>query len=194
MCYYTKVIITEDELESHYGYEFVDRTDYQMGEQINGFSHPQMPILLHQSLDVFEWGLIPSWAKDKSIQKSTLNARIETIKEKASYRNNVTNRCLLLVNGFYEWKLLDNGKKEKYLIQLKNEEVFGLACIYSIWKQIKTFSIVTKQANRLMSEIHNTKKRMPVVVIPELNQDWLTNAKIEDYATMNVELEANLVS
>lgn len=191
MCYYTKITNTAEEIERHYHSPFKsDTSSFQPAEQVNGFAHPNLPVLLEDGLDIFQWGLIPFWAKDKSFQKSTLNARIETIREKPAYKQSVNNRCILIVNGFYEWKHLDNGSKEKYFIQLKDQEIFGLGCIYSIWKDQPTFSIVTKEANTLMAEIHNTKKRMPMVLDPILNQDWLTNPKIEEYEKIDVNLVA----
>jgi putative SOS response-associated peptidase YedK len=75
--------------------------------------------------------LIPAWAKDKTIQQYTLNAKIETLNEKPSFKNNIKNRCLVIADGYYEWQWLDpKGKnKQKYLITLTSEEPFAFAGI-----------------------------------------------------------------
>lgn len=105
---------------------------------LNGFSHPQLPIIMDETRDILStatWGLIPFWAKDRSIQKQTLNAKIETIKEKPSFKNSFNKRCLVLVKGFYEWKWLDDkGKqKHKHSLTVKDQEIFSLGGIYSNW-------------------------------------------------------------
>jgi putative SOS response-associated peptidase YedK len=84
---------------------------------------------------MFHWGLIPAWAKDNSIRKNTLNAKIETISEKPSYRNSANNSCLILTDGFYEWQWLDDkGKnKQKYLFTLPNNETFEFAGLWNEW-------------------------------------------------------------
>lgn len=126
-----------------------------------------------------------------------MNAKIETIKEKPAYRNNYNKRCLVLVNGFYEWKWLDDKGKEKHkhFLSIKNQEIFSLGGIYSNWtdketgEEINTFSIVTTQANELMTEIHNTKHRMPVVLYRSMEKQWLKDRDIEDFAFPNHESE-----
>lgn len=190
MCFYTKVVSKAKEIEKELGYPVSELTDYAMGNQINGFANPYLPVINGEmKAQAFQWGLLPHWAKDKSFQKKTLNARIETISEKPSYRAYINNRCLVVVNGFYEWKHVGK-EKQKHLISLKNEKVFCLAGIYSVWQDQPTFSIVTTKANELMANIHNTKKRMPVVIPKNLHRDWITNPKIEEFSALDVDLEA----
>ena len=150
----------------------------------------------------YNWGLIPFWAKNDTLKKSTLNARIETLAEKPAFRNSVENRCLVIANGYYEWQWLDEkGKqKQKYLITPAKEELFAFAGIYSRWKDpqtgndINTYSIVTTRANELMSEIHNNKERMPVILRPTDRQAWLEGAAHEDFAfPYEVELRADKI-
>src|SRR5659263_355368 len=79
---------------------------------VSGFIHPQLPIVKHNGIFLYEWGLIPFWIKNhtaaKNIQNMTLNAVGETIFEKPSFRNSITTkRCLLGINGFYEWRNLN---------------------------------------------------------------------------------------
>jgi len=161
--------VTQDELPTYYF--------------VSGFSHPQLPIVKHDGIFSFEWGLIPFWIKDnmaaKDIQDMTLNAVGETVFEKPSFRNSITTkRCLLGVNGFYEWRDL-NKVKYPYYIHTKSSDIFSLGCIYESWVdkttgEIKnTFSILTTPANPLMERIHNLKKRMPLILSPEDEKRWI---------------------
>ncbi len=190
MCYYVKITNLPEKISMHYNKVINDDIEPIQSDFLNGFSNPMVPVALLEGIKEFQWGLLPFWAKDNSIQRKTLNARIETIRERNAYRKYVENRCLLPVNGFYEWKHLDGGKtKLKHLIQLKNESLFSLGCIHTN----ETFSIVTTAANEFMAEIHNTKKRMPIILPKELELDWLTNPNIEDFADIAVDLNATIV-
>lgn len=171
--------------------------DFKGSDFLNGYSYPEMPIITDENFNeaiLGNWGLIPAWSKDRVIQKMTLNARLETLDEKPSFKNYTQNRCLILVNGFYEWKWLDSKgkKKDKYFIQLDNgDQPFALGGIYNIWKDEKTdeiltsFSIVTSDANELMSEIHNTKDRMPLVLSKSAEKSWLSDKSTDDFKFPN---------
>ena len=170
--------------------------EFHTGE-INGFSHPQLPVITDINplqIQAMEWGLLPSWAQDKSFQKNTLNCKIETAAEKPSFRNSVHQRCLVLVSGFYEWKHITvNGKliKQKYFITARNQEFFSLAGLYNLWNGLGTFTILTTQANELMATIHNTKKRMPVVLKQEEEALWLGHEALDAYGIRTeIELDA----
>ena len=150
---------------------------------VTGFSHPLLPIVKHDGIFSFEWGFIPFWTKDnkaaKDIQDMTLNAVGETVFEKPSFRNSITTkRCLLGVNGFYEWHD-QNKMKYPYFIHTKSKDIFSLGCIYESWidkatGEIRnTFSILTTPANPLMERIHNLKKRMPLILSPEDEKRWI---------------------
>jgi len=160
---------------------------------VSGFSHPQLPIVKHDGIFLFEWGLIPAWIKDPAgaaeIQNKTLNAVGETVFEKPSFKKSIASqRCLLGVSGFYEWR---DFQKAKYphLIQVKDQDIFSLGCIYETWvdkstgELRNTFSILTTPANPMMEKIHNLKKRMPLILKPEDEQKWiepgLSKAEIE---------------
>jgi putative SOS response-associated peptidase YedK len=157
----------------------------------NGFQYPRTPVIANSNPDfiqLFNWGLLPSWTKDIDFRKNTLNARIETIHEKPSFRASVSKRCLVLVDGFYEWQWLDSkgSKKQKYFIQMQDKEAFAFAGLWNEWldnqtgELINTYTILTKEANTLMSEIHNTKKRMPVVLNHHAEQNWLLNGELNN--------------
>lgn len=124
------------------------------------------------------WGLVPSWAKDISVGSKMINARAETITEKASYRNAFKKRrCLVVADGFYEWQNLGGTKRPVY-IRLKSGKPFGFAGLYEVWNSpegeaITTCTIVTTEANEIMEPIH---ERMPVI-IPKQDEDiWLDSA------------------
>ena len=153
----------------------------------DGFSHPYINVVTQDSpkeIKHFLWGLIPSWAKNDDIKKYTLNARYETLKTKPSFKN--AKRCLIFADGFYEWKWIDKQgkKKQKYLIELPNSELFSFAGLYDQWvdKQtgeiINSCSIITTEAKGIMREIHNSKMRMPLIIENNKMEDWLENREI----------------
>jgi|SRR5215213_5786218 len=121
------------------------------------------------------WGLVPSWAKDPSVGSKMINARAETITEKASYRNAFKKRrCLVVADGFYEWQNTGEARKPVY-IRLKSGKPFGFAGLYEVWKspegeEITTCTIITTEANELMKPIH---ERMPVIIPKEHQDKWL---------------------
>jgi putative SOS response-associated peptidase YedK len=152
---------------------------------VSGFSHPKLPVIASERPDViqhFTWGLIPAWCKNEEqaeeLAKMTLNARSETVFEKSSFRSIKKKRCIIPVNGFFEW--LAHGK-EKYphYIYLKERPLFSLGGLYDSWMNqetgelINTFSIVTTEANPMMARIHNQKKRMPLILSGEAEELWL---------------------
>lgn len=130
--------------------------------------------------DYFLWGLIPSWAKDSAIGSRLINARAETLAEKPSFRNSYKNRrCLVITNGFYEWKQPTSGKgKTPYHIRMKSGKPFAFAGLWDQWhapdgSEIKSFTIITTQPNDLVGSIHT---RMPVILPSEIYPIWLDPA------------------
>jgi putative SOS response-associated peptidase YedK len=125
--------------------------------------------------EVMRWGLIPPWARDIKIGYKMINARAETITERPAYRNCLkTKRCLVPFNAFYEWSR--SGKdKTPYLFHDKAEPYLSFAGLYEIAhdgdnKEIKSFTIITTQANQLMNSVH---ERMPVILTQEEEEMWL---------------------
>lgn len=206
MCYYVQQKASAKKIAQTFNAEIKTGAAYKPQEIVSGFDFPLLPVLTAERPDTFSfmnWGLIPHWAKDKEIRNKTLNARIETIDKVPSYRDVTEQRCILPVTGFYEWKWLDSkGKrKEKYLIQIDNQEVFGLAGLYSSWIEpnegieIQSFTLLTTEANEIMAEIHNIKKRMPLMMSAELSKQWLQTGDIlltEDLLTRCVESDGQL--
>ena len=135
-------------------------------------------------LDVMSWGLIPSWSKDKTRAASMINARSETLTEKPSFRNLVSeHRCILPIQGFYEWQNLASEtkkpKKQAHYITRVDEQPMTLAGLWTIWKQpdsslLRTCTIITTEANEKLSPIHH---RMPVILERDSVDIWLGESK-----------------
>jgi putative SOS response-associated peptidase YedK len=123
----------------------------------------------------FRWGLIPSWSKDASIDDKLINARAETVDKKPSFRDAFKRRrCLIVADGFYEWKREGNKKMPLYYY-LKSGRPFGFAGLYETWispdkKEINTCVIITTVANELITPVHD---RMPVILSGEQEKAWL---------------------
>jgi len=121
------------------------------------------------------WGLIPSWAKDESIGSRMVNARAETLTEKPSFKGLLrSKRCLIVADGFYEWKQ-ENGSKIPMYMTLKSGEPFAFAGLWDLWKSpdgehIRSCTIITTEPNDLVAPIHN---RMPAILLPGVYADWL---------------------
>ena len=128
------------------------------------------------------WPFIPLWAKGKVTKYNTANARAESLSSSRSYQHawQHQQRCLVPATGFYEWQVIEGQKnKQPYNIKLKDRPVFAMA---GLWEEspnpdtqqsVNSFTIITTDANPLMAKIHNTKKRMPVIVDPDKYASWL---------------------
>jgi len=146
---------------------------------------PTQPLLAipnngRNAADFFMWGLIPSWAKDPSIGNRLINARGETLAEKPSFRGGFKyKRCLILADGFYEWKSQPGTKtKIPHFIHLKKGGVFAFAGLWDEWhasdgSTVKSGTIITTSPNKLMATIHD---RMPVILHPNDYTQWLDPA------------------
>lgn len=146
---------------------------------------PTQPVLAipndaKNKADFFIWGLIPSWAKDPSIGNKLINARGETIAEKPSFRGGFKyKRCLILTDGFYEWKTQPGMKtKTPYFIHMKDRQPFAFAGLWDEWQSpegssVRTCTIITTEPNELMLSLHN---RMPVILDPKDYDLWLDAA------------------
>ena len=140
---------------------------------------PVIPNDGQKRLDFFRWGLVPSWSKDEKFGGYNLiNARGETAAEKPSFRTPFRRRrCLVLADGFYEWKNLGQGRpKQPYYFYLKDQEPFAFAGLWDIWHsphgdELRSATILTTTPNPLVEPIHS---RMPVILPREAYQEWLT--------------------
>ena len=137
------------------------------------------PIVLmenHQRhLDFMHWGLIPHWSNDKKSSYKLINARIESVKSKPIFRKLFrTKRCLVPADGFFEWRKSPGGKIP-FRITLKNGHLFAFAGLWDVWhnsaeEEVKSFTILTTEANSMLSGLHN---RMPIMLKKENEGNWL---------------------
>ena len=140
-----------------------------------------VPVIINNHLALFRWGLIPFWAKESAIGNKMINARAETIDEKPSFKVSLQRkRCLIVADGFYEWKR-EGSVKKPYRITLKNKELFGFAGLWDTWKSplgevINSCSVITTSPNELMAKIHN---RMPVILPREVEKEWLDQGIVD---------------
>ena len=132
-----------------------------------------------RTLSDLRWGLVPFWAKDVKIGARMINARGETIATKPAFRDAYKKRrCLIPVDGFYEWKRLGPKDKQPFLIEMKNRLPFALAGLWASWSPkddspdgpVESCSIVTTEPNELMFSLHD---RMPVIVDEADYDKWL---------------------
>ena len=185
MCFHFKQTKTENSFRSH------KLGGKPLTSVFNGFVHPKVSCITKDNpntISNLSWGLIPEWSKTEDIKKYTLNARIETINEKPSFKN--AKRCVIFADGFYEWKWLDpkGRKKQKYLIEYPDSELFGFAGLYDQWVNketgeiLESCSIVTTVTEGIMKEIHNSKLRMPVTVSIDSISKWLNNKALDVFS------------
>jgi putative SOS response-associated peptidase YedK len=128
-------------------------------------------------LTPMQWGLIPHWVKDAKGSGKLINARMETVLEKPSFKESMrTQRCLVLSDSFYEWRT-EGGRKVPYRIKMLHDDMLIMAGIWTEWQQTKTFSIITTEPNAEMAELHN---RMPVILpTHESQQLWLAQTDMD---------------
>ena len=132
------------------------------------------------TLDLIRWGLLPSWAKDRKMAWKMINARAESVATASAFKKAFKKRrCLVPVDGFYEWRKVGK-EKLPYMIAMAGVEPFTLAGLWENWKDpesgewIRTFTIITTKANELVSALHD---RMPVIIAPEDRDRWLNGPR-----------------
>lgn len=117
MCFHTKQNKTIKEVEQKFNAKLEEGAVLTPANHINGFTYPKTPIITNTEpgiIKMYNWGLVPEWAGTNWQKNYTLNARVETLSEKPAFKNYMANRCIILVNGFYEWqhrgKIKSNSK------------------------------------------------------------------------------------
>ena len=130
----------------------------------------------HRTLSMLYWGLVPSWAKERSIGQRMNNARGETLAEKPSFRNAWRRRrCLVLADGWYEWQRVGTAK-QPYFFHFADGEPFGMAGLWESWRdpesgdRLESCCIVTTAARGVAAPVHD---RMPVIVPRDRHAAWL---------------------
>ena len=186
MCYFVEINLSRKELEKRFDIPMINDPRYMQSNLLSAFTRPFLPVITSEFPDIiqnYSWGLIPSWVKDEDtadkISNSTYNARSETIFEKASFRAAAKyKRCMVLVHGFFEYHTAGKNKIP-YYIKRKDDQPFAVAGLYEKWTnplsehRIETVSIITTRANSLMEKIHNSKKRMPVILERKTEREYL---------------------
>jgi len=137
-----------------------------------------------RSLGALQWGLIPFWAKDASIGRRLINARLDGLDAKPAFREAwQRRRCLIPASGFYEWSEPEAGRKRPYFILPKDEPVLALAGLWERWRtpngdRLETCVIVTTAANAQLAQIHD---RMPLLIPRDAQALWLDpRSSVED--------------
>lgn len=159
-----------EDIIASYGIESVRNIKYSKGEIFPGTNIPVIFINKGRELDFFRWGY-----KIRSLNREIINARIETVAEKQSFKKAfLNNRCIIPANAFFEWHNVEKSKV-KYKISLEDTSLFSMAGIYGnfIDKNNNPYFgvvILTSPANEHMSKVHN---RMPVFIRKEEEEEWL---------------------
>ena len=134
--------------------------------------HPDGP----RHLDRLRWGLVPSWAKDTRDAAKLMNARADGLDEKPSFREAFRKRrCLVPMDGFFEWRKAEDGSKQAYAVALASGEPMAVAGLWEGWKQpdgawLRSFTVITTEANEKQALVH---QRMPAILPPEVWDAWL---------------------
>ena len=161
----------EEVLESAFDDDYI--------ENYNAAPTNKLPVITNKNLDeikLLQWGLIPYWSKDAKIAGKLINARLETVFEKPSFKQIIKNkRCAIIADGYYEWTR-QKSSKQPYYIYFEDHRSFMFGGIWNSWQSnegisINTFSIITKEAKGKVSKIHD---RMPVILNQELKNSWLS--------------------
>ncbi len=186
MCYHYS--LTKEKIELEERFDATLEYEWLSQYHVTGFSDQKMPVITLEQpkkIQAFHWGLVPSWVKSKAqanelkLKGTTLNARSETSFDLPSFKTSVQSmRCLVLADGFFEWRQ-DNNDKVPHYISLKERAAFAMAGIYDTWTDKETgeafnsFSILTCEANPFMKKIHNVKMRMPIILPKASEKKWL---------------------
>jgi len=137
--------------------------------------------------ELLRWGLVPSWADSPRIGAKLINARVETVAEKPAFRTAFARfRCLIIADGFYEWRRSPGEPREPFHITRDDGAPFAFAGLWSIWhgadgdggdaEPLRTCTIITRPANEAIAPLHD---RMPVILDPGDEADWLDSATPE---------------
>lgn len=159
-------------------------TTIDFGARYNIAPTQMVPVITNEhpkTLDLYRWGLIPSWAKEESIGNKLINARADGVAEKPSFRNAFKRRrCLVPATGFYEWQKGEGKTKTPMFIHPTDQDVFAFAGLWEVWHnsngdELRTFTIITTDANDFMRPIHD---RMPVILHKADYDLWLEPGEV----------------
>ena len=176
MCGRAKLPEDVSEIKLDLKIDFDETADYR--PRWNVAPSSQLPVVVsnhgQRTLTLMRWGLIPAWAKDIKIGHSTFNARAEDMEQRQAFRGawKAGRRCLVVADSYYEWR---DSDKQPFAVALGNRGPMTFAGLWDLWrapdgKPLKSFAIVTTQANELLKPLHD---RMPVLLAPDCWTAWL---------------------
>ena len=178
MCGRYSIAVEPTEVEERFQAAFAEPTQ----PRFNAAPSQRLPVILHaapRTIVLAPWGLRPEWMKRVAKKDRLMNVRLETLRDKRTFRQDLAERrCLVPADGFYEWKTLPDGKKVPFRITRTDGKLFAFA---GIWQErleaggrTPHFAIITTAANHLMQPIHS---RMPVILDAGEEAAWLAGAK-----------------
>ena len=185
-----------EELKAHFP---IDVSNVEVTPNFNTAPTQEVLSIIHRDgqnhLETLRWGLVPFWAKDKTIGSRMINARSETVATKPSFRVAFKKRrCLILADGFYEWKG-HKGHKQPMFLTLPGGSPFAFAGLWEIWDNkgkeetaYRSCTILTREASESVMPIHN---RMPVILKPEAYQSWM-NPDNQDVNTLREVIQTHI--
>lgn len=144
-----------------------------------------------RALGTLRWGLIPSWATDRRVAGRMINARAETVTERPAFRDAFRRRrCLLPADGYYEWQREADGSRTPHLLRRGDGDVLAFAALWELWRHplagadlVSTCTILTTASSPAVSWLHD---RMPVILPPELWDDWLDRGNADTAAVRHL--------
>ena len=183
MCGRATLTRNEKELEERFGIDFYqeDIERYNPLPNYNVAPGQYFPVITNEDMghfNVYNWGLIPYWAKKSVPRGKYINARAENLLSSQLFKGPfLRRRCLIPLDGFYEWKKKVKSR-QPYRIALKGDKIFSVAGLWDTWQApdksiINTFSMVTVKANDLIKQLHG---RMPAILTEEEEKLWLDNS------------------
>jgi putative SOS response-associated peptidase YedK len=139
----------------------------------------------HPRGELLRWGLVPSWSRSADTGLKMINARVETVAERAAFRGAFERfRCLIVADGFYEWQRRPAGPKQAFHITRSDGEVFAFAGLWSIWhdtenegRTLRTCTILTTAASSAIAPLHD---RMPLILPAGAESAWLEHSRPSD--------------
>lgn len=181
MCGRSSLTKTEKEIEERFRATFYseDLERYNPLPNYNVAPTQMHPVITGndpQHIQLYKWGLVPFWSKDSKAGAKMINARMESLVDKPAFKSLLTSkRCIIPMDGFYEWKT-QGKEKTPFRIITKDQEIFAVAGLWDSWRSpetgdvLYTFTVITCLPNSLMETIHD---RMPAILLPENEKLWI---------------------
>jgi len=169
------------------------RWDYPLSYRV--LPTEQVPVVVsdrgERTAAMMRWGLVPYWAYGVPLKASTINATVERIETAPSYKDpwRRDQRCILVMGGFYEPHVNEDGSRDQFFVHLADREVFGVAGLWDRSRRsdgswIHSCTLITVPANRLLAEVHNEKQRMPAILAEGDQDAWLSGERTEAKASL----------